>query len=106
MNWSLAGQIMTAWGIVALIAAPLVGSYLRKRRAATELRSLLGKPYIGVDMDADARRARLTERLRVVQSQLDAATPITQSQWQERARRAEALGFMDSNTEIDSKRAS
>lgn len=112
MNWSTAGQVLTIWGIAAFIAAPLIGSYFRKRRANEELKARLNRTYVDLDSEAeaDARRDRLEASLWVAKSEIErrrisreAAIPITQSQWQDNARAAESLGF---EQEIDSKRAS
>lgn len=112
MNWSLAGQALTVWGIVAFFSAPLIGRYLRRRRANAELKARLGRSYVDLasEAEADARRDRLEASLWVAKSEIErrrisreAAIPITQSQWQDRAREAESLGF---DPDIDSKRAS
>lgn len=106
------GQFFTVWGIAAFIAAPLIGSYLRKRRVNAELRARLSKPYVDLasEAEADARRDRLEASLWIAKSEIErrrisreAAIPITQSQWQDNARAAESLGF---EQEIDRERAS
>jgi hypothetical protein len=32
INWGLAGQVLTVWVIVAFIAAPFIGAWVRKAR--------------------------------------------------------------------------
>lgn len=112
INFGWLGQFFTAWGIALFIAAPLIGRYLRRRAARAELQSALGKPYIDLasEAEADKRRDQLEASLWVAKSEIErrrlsreAAIPITQSQWQDRAREAESLGF---DPEIDRERAS
>ena len=92
-GWGLAAQILTIWIIVALIASPWIGKYLRGRRAQAEFKKLL----------ETERKARL-ERLRLNLVRADAEVerraravvlPIGDEKFRERARRAEALGFCD-----------
>lgn len=90
MSDKLWWTIMGAW---ALGVVTLVGLLYRKVRRNDKLEEQMEMEYdrlFGPVCDEIARRADEKRAL-----SKEAATPITENQWQQNARRAEALGFMD-----------
>lgn len=81
MNWTLLGQILTCWFAAGFVAAPYIGRALRRRR-----------------IEAVRKHFRETKKVVVLnRAELLKATQsdLKDSAYQERARRAEALGFQD-----------
>lgn len=81
IDWRLVGQVLTCWFAAGFVAAPYIGRALRRRRI---------------------QRARIhfreTKKVVVLnRAELVKATQsdLKDSAYQERARRAEALGFQD-----------
>lgn len=94
-GWALAGQILVLWSIASVFAAPRIGHYLRARRAVLHLRRIL-------ETERKASVNRLRTNLTVADAEVErrrlareGVIPISDEQFRERARRAEALGWQD-----------
>jgi hypothetical protein len=78
-------EILAIWFIVAVVASPFVGSLLHKRRVKREFEERLAR-------ERELRKKRLTSNLELADAVLNSDTA-----WQQRARKAEGLGFIDEN---------
>lgn len=86
MNWSLAGQVTTVaivWIILAALASPLVGRFMKKRKLAKQPRYAM--PV----------RVVLTEQQEALVREQSEFNARHDNAYLERARRAESLGFID-----------
>lgn len=77
MNWGLLGQLTVIWIIVAVLAAPFVGRWLRKRR------------------EQKGRTARTTSLAQLVTLADEYHSAPTASERQSIYRKAQSLGFTE-----------
>lgn len=104
INYALLGQIAVVWIIASFVTAPFIGRYLHNLRTKREFEGHLARSrecarlekkttvplprdpmkYEGRDLTPEQRRAVQT----------------SDSRWQDNARRAEALGFMDDGSDL------
>lgn len=94
MNWRLVGQIAVCVIVTGFAIAPFVGGYLRRRRSEDDLQAANDQVVKGWGPDwglEDEGMPAYLPRERSVFILPD----IPENEFQQNARRAEALGFMD-----------
>ena len=92
MNWGVLGQTVTVWLIVGAIAAPIAGRAIKSWKTKHHFQALIDNAKGPARKEEQA----LVNRELLIATMVDEQKQNAQTaEWQERARRAEGLGFKE-----------